>query len=163
MIPKKQLDRSLGPLVRNFLKSYTLVAIGKASTFISSEQNRKQFGKVNVRIVESMIDRPIQDLLQPLLLSSNPSIDKLRVELFDYLRQLSTTDTDVNDAHLIIDDYITFIYDLVGTRSIKSLGDGDGEGEGGVDLIRILDSSPTLENTTNRLLQKIISIEKESQ
>eukprot|EP00751_Fragilariopsis_kerguelensis_P038320 CAMPEP_0170932822 /NCGR_PEP_ID=MMETSP0735-20130129/17175_1 /TAXON_ID=186038 /ORGANISM="Fragilariopsis kerguelensis, Strain L26-C5" /LENGTH=456 /DNA_ID=CAMNT_0011335301 /DNA_START=121 /DNA_END=1491 /DNA_ORIENTATION=- len=176
---KQQLDRSLGPLVRNFLNSYTLVAIGRASTYIRSPTNRQQFGKVNVRIVESMIHRPIPDLLQPLLLSNSNSksnsssssiVDKLCIEVFDYLRQLNTNNNDDsdedNEAQLIINDSLTFIYDIIGTRSIASIGkENEGEGEGGtsLDLHRIFDSSPTLETTTNQFLQKLSAINNETE
>ena len=145
---KKQLDNTLGPSLRNFLKGYTSIAIGRASTFILSDTNKKQFNKANKRLIESIVNRPLSDLLEPLS-SSNDSIVKLRIEFFDYLRQLSSSDEDTDTD--IINDYITFIYDLVGNKSISSVG---------FDINRILDSSPTLESTSNQILQKIISESK---
>jgi hypothetical protein len=148
---KKQLDNTLGPSLRNFLKGYTSIAIGRASTFILSDTNKKQFNKANKRLIESILYRPLSDLLEPLS-SSNDSIVKLRIEFFDYLRQLSSSDDDKDgddtDTDTIINDYITFIYDIIGDKSISSVG---------FDINRILDSSPTLESTSNQILQKIIS------
>jgi len=135
---KKQLDRTLGPSLRNFLKSYTNVAIGRASGFVLSDQNRKAFGKANARLLRSILDRPLQDLLPE---SSDPSIVKLRTEFFDYLRQLGNADS--SD----LEDYATLVYDLIGDKSLDSAG---------LDVHRVLDASPTLESTANRILDDVM-------
>jgi len=136
---KKQLDRTLGPSLRNFLKGYTNVAIGRASGFVLSDKNRKAFGKANARLLQSILDRPLKDLLPE---SSNPSIVKLRIEFFDYLRQLGN-----NEDSSDLEDYATLMYDLIGDNSLDSVG---------LDLHRVLDASPTLESTANRIFEDAI-------
>lgn len=135
---KSQLDRTLGPTLRSFLKGYTIIAIGRASSFVLSDQNRKAFGAANARLLKSILDRPLQDLLP---LSSNPSIAKLRSEFFGYLRQLNQEDS--SD----IEDYAALLYDLIGDKSLDSVG---------LNVHRVLDASPTLESTANRILDKAI-------
>jgi hypothetical protein len=133
---KKQLDRTLGPTLRNFLKGYTSVAIGQAAGFVLAEQNTKAFGSANARLLGSILDRPLKDLLPE---SSNPSIAKLRTEFFGYLRNLG--DDDSSD----LEDYAALVYDLVGDKSLDSLG---------LNVNRVLDASPTLESTVNRILNE---------
>jgi len=133
---KKQLDRTLGPSLRSFLKGYTSVAIGRAAGFVLSEQNRRAFGTANARLLESILDRPLEDLLPE---SSNPSIVKLRTEFFGYLRNLGEEDS--SD----LEEYAALIYDLIGDKSLDSLG---------LNVHRVLDVSPTLESTANRILDE---------
>ena len=135
---KAQLDRTLGPTLRNFLKSYTNVAIGRASGFVLSEQNRRAFGSANARLLKSILDKPLEDLLPE---SSNPSIAKLRTEFFGYLRNLGAEDS--SD----LEEYAALVYDLVGDKSLDSLN---------LNVHRVLDASPTLENTANRILGEVI-------
>lgn len=135
---KSQLDRTLGPTLRNFLKGYTTVAIGRAAGFVLSEQNRRAFGSANARLLKSILDRPLEDLLPE---SSNPSILKLRTEFFGYLRGLGKEDS--SD----LEEYAALVYDLVGDKSLDSLG---------LSVHRVFDASPTLESTANRLLDEVI-------
>ena len=135
---KAQLDRTLGPTLRSFLKGYTTVAITRAAGFVLSEQNRRAFGSANARLLQSILDRPLDDLLPE---SSNPSIVKLRAEFFGYLRDLGREDS------LDLEKYATFVYDLVGDKSLDSLG---------LNVHRVFDASPTLESTANRLLDEVI-------
>jgi len=135
---KSQLDRTLGPTLRNFLKGYTTVAIGRAAGFVLSEQNRRAFGSANARLLKSILDRPLEDLLPE---SSNPSIVKLRTEFFGYLRELGKEDS--SD----LEEYAALIYDLVGDKSLDSLG---------LNVHRVFDASPTLESTANRILDEVI-------
>ena len=137
---KAQLDRTLGPTLRGFLKGYTTIAITNAAGFVLSEQNRRAFGSANARLLQSILDRPLDDLLPE---SSNPSIVKLRTEFFGYLRDLGREDS------LDLEKYATFVYDLVGDKSLDSLG---------LNVHRVLDASPTLESTANRLLDEVIEI-----
>ena len=136
---KAQLDRTLGPTLRTFLRGYTSVAIGQASGFVLSEQNRRAFGSANARLLQSILDRPLEDLLPE---SSNPSIVKLRTEFFGYLRDLGKEES--SD----LEEYAAFVYDLVGDKSLDSLG---------LNVHRVLDSSPTLESTANRILDEVIA------
>lgn len=135
---KSQLDRTLGPTLRGFLKGYTSVAIGRASGFVLSDQNRKAFGMANARLLKSILDRPLLDLLPE---SSNHSIAKLRTEFFGFLRGLGEEDS--SD----IEDYAELVYDLVGDKSLDSVG---------LNVQRVLDASPTLEKTANRILDDIV-------
>ena len=135
---KAQLDRTLGPTLRGFLKGYTTIAITNAAGFVLSEQNRRAFGSANARLLQSILDRPLDDLLPE---SSNPSIVKLRTEFFGYLRDLGREDS------LDLEKYATFVYDIVGDKSLDSLG---------LNVHRVLDASPTLESTANRLLDEVI-------
>mmetsp|Transcript_20259 Transcript_20259/g.44095 ORF Transcript_20259/g.44095 Transcript_20259/m.44095 type:complete len:376 (-) Transcript_20259:782-1909(-) len=136
---KKQLDRTLGPTLRTFLKGYTSIAIGRASSFILSDQNRRAFGAANSRLLKSVLDRPVQDLLRQ---SSDPSIAKLRTEFFGYLRQLNEEDS--SD----LENYADFVYDLIGDKSLDSVG---------LNVRRVLDASPTLESTANRIFDEAIN------
>ena len=140
---KFQLDRTLGPSLRNFLKGYTSIAITRAAGFVLSEQNRRSFGSANARLLQSILDRPLEDLLPE---SSNPSIVKLRNEWFGFLRDLGRDDNN-NNSSSILEEYAGLVYDLVGTKSLDSLG---------LNVHKVLDASPTLETTANRLLGEVV-------
>ena len=131
---KAQLDRTLGPTIRNFIKGYTAVATSRAAGFVLSEQNQRAFGTANARLLQSLLDRPLEDLLPE---SSNPSIAKLRSEFFGFLRDLGAEDS------VDLEEYATLIYDIIGDKSLDSLG---------LNVHRVLDASPTLERTANRIL-----------
>ena len=135
---KSQLDRTLGPTLRGFLGGYTSVAIGRAAGFVLSEQNRRAFGAANARLLQSLLERPLEDLLPE---SSNPSVAKLRDEFFGYLRNLG----DENSSDL--EEYAALVYDLIGDKSLDSLG---------LNVHRVLDASPTLESTANRILDEAL-------
>lgn len=135
---KVQLDRTLGPSLRNFLKTYTVVAISRASGFVLSEQNRRAFGSANARLLKSILDRPLEDLLP---VSSDPSVTKLRTEFFGYLQNLGEEES--SD----LEEYAILVYDLIGDKSLDSLG---------LNVHRVLDASPTLESTASRILDEVI-------
>jgi hypothetical protein len=116
------------------LRGYTTVAIGDAAGFVLSEQNRRAFGAANAKLLKSILDRPLKDLLPE---SSNPSIAKLRTEFFGYLRNLGA------DESKDLEEYTALVYDLVGDKSLDSLE---------LNVHRVLDASPTLESTANRIL-----------
>ena len=142
---KFQLDRTLGPSLRNFLKGYTSIAITRAAGFVLSEQNRRSFGSANARLLQSILDRPLEDLL---LESSDPSIVKLRNEWFGFLRELGREDDNNNNSSSsILEEYAGLVYDLVGTKSLDSVG---------LNVHKVLDASPTLETTANRLLGEVV-------
>jgi len=135
---KNQLDRTLGPTLRTFLKGYTSVAIGRAAGFVLSEQNQRAFGAANARLLGSILDRPLEDLLPE---SSNPSIVKLRTEFFGYLRNLG------GEESSDLEEYAALVYDLIGDKSLDSLN---------LNVHRVLDASPTLESTANRILDEAL-------
>ena len=150
---KTNLDRTLGPLVRTFLQSYTKIATNNALSFIitnnnNNNNNNNKFNQANGRIVKSLLNRPTTDLLQILDTNTNPSITELRIEAFKYLRQLKTNEG-ATTTTTIIDEYINIVYDLLGAKSIESIG---------IDINKVYDASPTLETTTERLLQNILAL-----
>ena len=124
---KRQLDRSLGPLVQSFLGQYTKIAVAQASDYILSPSNQKAFGTANVRLVSNILDRPINTLLPPSDLSEN-----LRVKTFDYVRSIESEE---------INQYVDFIYDFVGNKTVDRF----------VDVDRILEASPTLQKSIDSI------------
>jgi hypothetical protein len=129
---KRQLDRSLAPMVQNFLASYTKTAVMEAVEFILSPENRQLFGYANAKLVSNLLDRPVSSLLL-----SDGTGEKLLDTTFEYIRQ-----ADPND----LDKYIDFVYGYVGSKSIGSM----------VDVDRIIDSSPTLERTLDRVWSRAL-------
>ncbi|KAL3928412.1 MAG: hypothetical protein SGBAC_012664 [Bacillariaceae sp.] len=124
---KRNLDRTLGPLVQGFLRSYTKVAVLQASDFIMSPGNKKSFGNANARLVSNILERPVSSLLPPSQLAVS-----LRKDLFDYIRSVKVED---------VEQYADFVYDFLGDKSVSSA----------VNVNRILDSSPTLTSTLERI------------
>jgi len=124
---KRNLDRTLGPLVQGFLRSYTKVAVLQASDFIISPSNKQSFGNANVRLVSSILERPVSSLLPPSGLAAS-----LRKDFFNYIRSLKVED---------VEQYADFVYDIFGDKSVNQA----------VNVNRILDSSPTLTNTLERI------------
>lgn len=127
---KKQLDRSLGPLVQNFLKTYTLIAVIQASDYILSPSNRNAFGSANQKLLQSVLGRPINSLLPPGEMS-----EKILASGFEYVRKAEGAQ---------FETYIDWVYDLLGDKSV----------DGFVDTDRILDASPTLKKTLDKLWTK---------
>lgn len=134
---KKQLDRSLGPLVQNFLGTYTKIAVAQASEYILSPSNRKSFGIANARLVSNILDRPINSLLPPSGLS-----DDLRVKAFEYLRGVKTED---------LTEYVDFVYDLAGDKNVDRF----------VDVDRVIQASPTLQRSIDSVWTRALEAKKE--
>lgn len=124
---KKQLDKTLGPLVKSFLNTYTKVAVGEASNFVLSPANRKMFGSANQRLAESLIDRPLAQLLP-----SGEMTAKLRDDAFEYIRAVEVDD---------FQEYVSFVYGFLGDKSLDAA----------VDVGRVLESSPTLRRTVDHI------------
>jgi hypothetical protein len=120
---KRQLDRSLGPLVQNFLATYTKIAVMQASDFILSPENRNAFGSANAKLVSSLLGRPVNSLLPP-----GDTGEKILAATFEYLRKVDSDD---------FDEYIDFIYGFAEDKSLDRL----------VNVDRLVDSSPTLQKT----------------
>lgn len=123
---KKNLDRTVGPLIQSFLRSYTKIAVIEVSDFVLSPRNQKIFGGANVKLVSSIISRPVNSLVPP----SDMTV-KLRKDLFDYVRTVDSSD---------VEDYVTLCYDILGDKSVDDLG----------NINRVIDSSPTLQKTIDR-------------
>lgn len=130
---KRQLDRSLGPLVQNFLSTYTKTAVVQAIDIILSPENRQSFGSANAKIVSSVLDRPVNSLL-----SSGDMGEKVLRTTFDYLREVDPDD---------FAKYIDFVYDYLGEKSVDRL----------VYVDRIIDSSPTLERTLDSFWTRAVN------
>ena len=130
---KRQLDRSLGPLVQNFLATYSQTAVKEAVDFILSPENRQSFGNANAKLVASVLDRPLNSLFL-----SEGMGEKWINTTFDSIRQVDSNDD--------FDQYIDFVYENVGHKSIGSV----------VDVDRVMDASPTLERTLDRLWSRAL-------
>jgi hypothetical protein len=124
---KKQLDRSLGPLVQNFLGAYTTIAIKQASDYVLSPANQKAFGGANVKLISSLLDRPINSLLPASEMS-----EKLKTDSFEYLRSVQVDD---------LEGYVDFVYDFAGDKSLDRV----------VDVDKLLEASPTLQRTIDNI------------
>jgi len=129
---KKQLDRTLGPLVQGFLGTYTKVAVLEATDFVVSPTNRKAFGSANVKLVLSLLERPANSLYPGSEITS-----KLKDEVFAYLRNV-----DIEE----LDGYLTILYDLIGGKSVGKV----------VNVDQILSTSPTLRRTIDGLWDRAL-------
>jgi len=127
---KRQLDRTVGPLIQNFLREYTKVAVGEASDFVMSPTNRKAFGNANARLVLSLMKRPVNSLVP----QSDVTV-KLREDAFEYVRKTNSDD---------LKEYVTFVYDLLGDKSVSKA----------VNVDRVLSASPTLQKTLDNMWEK---------
>mmetsp|Transcript_22551 Transcript_22551/g.64881 ORF Transcript_22551/g.64881 Transcript_22551/m.64881 type:complete len:346 (+) Transcript_22551:143-1180(+) len=130
---KRNLDRTVRPLIQGFLKSYTSIAVGQASDFVMSPANRKMFGQANQKLVASILDRPVNTLLPPGDMAS-----QLIVDVFEYVRNVETED---------LRQYVEFVYGYVGNKSI----------ERAVDVERVLEASPTLKRTVDNVWSRATS------
>jgi len=130
---KKSLDRTVGPLIQGFLREYTKVAVAEASEFVLKPSNRKVFSSANVKLVSTLLQRPVNTLLP----SSELSV-KLRDEVFEYLRQVKVED---------IEEYVDFVYELLGDKNVDYF----------TDVNKVIDASPTLQKTLDRLWENAIN------
>ena len=130
---KKSLDRTLGPLVQSFLGTYTKIAVLEAVEFVLSPSNRKSFGSANVRLVSSLLERPVESLFPPV-----ETTNKLKNNAFEYLRNVSMDE---------VEQYLGYVYDFVGDKSLDSV----------INVDRLLDSSPTLRRTVDSLWDRALN------
>ena len=133
---KRSLDRTVGPLIKTFLQSYTKVAVLEASDFVLSPGNRKIFGSANVKLASNILERPVNSLVP-----SSDMTSKFRNDAFEYLRCVKMTD---------LEEYVTFCYDLVGDKSVDDA----------FDVNRIIDASPTLQKSIDIVWTKAVNAEK---
>lgn len=130
---KRNLDRTLGPLVQGFLKGYNRVAISQAVDFVLSPANRDAFNSANVKLVSSLVDRPINTLF-PADIGN-----KLIKDAYGYVRNANIEE---------IENYVALVYDIIGDKSIENV----------VDVKRVLVASPTLQKTVDNLWTKAIEV-----
>ena len=145
---KRNMDRTLGPLLRTFLSGYTRVAIRQAVEFVVSEENASAFGKANAKLVTYLLEeRTVADWIP----DSNVLV-QWREEVWAYLVGLeggggenkSNDGKSINKNHdqqKVVEQSIDWIYDILGDKCIE---------DGGVNVNDILDASPTLEMSLGR-------------
>jgi hypothetical protein len=103
------------------------VAVLQASDFVISPSNQKTFGNANVRLVSSILDRPLSSLLPPSEITF-----KLCSDAFDYIRNVNVDE---------VEDSANFLYELLGDKSVSKA----------LDVDRIMEASPTLTRTIDRI------------
>lgn len=134
---KQQLDKSLGPLIQNFLKVYTKVAIQEAIDFVLA--NEALFSSANQNLVKNLLNRPINTLVP-----SKDVSDELKNQVFVYIR---------NDVNMTtVERYLDLVYDVL---EEKSLGDA-------VNVNTVLDASPTLSAILDSVWTKMKSADEAS-
>lgn len=137
---KRNMDRTLGPLLQRFLSGYTRVAIRQAVDFVVSEENSSSFGKANARLVSYLLEkRTVADWVP-----EEKTMGEWREEAWSYLVGLETDGDGENggkvkeDQKKVVEQGIDWVYDLVGDKCVE---------DGGVNVNEILDASPTLERS----------------
>ena len=135
---KRNMDRTLGPVLQGFLSGYTRVAIRQAVDFVVSEENASAFGKANARLVSYLLEkRTVADWLP-----EEKVLAEWREEAWTYLVGLEEGDGEgekvKEDQRELVERAIQWTYDLVGDKSIA---------DAAVDVNAILDASPTLERS----------------
>ena len=137
---KRNMDRTLGPLLRTFLSGYTRVAIRQAVDFVVSDENASAFAKANVKLVTYLLEeRTVADWIP-----DTNVMGKWREEVWAYLEGGENNvdaKSDKNDQKKVVEQSIDWIYDILGDKCIE---------DGGVNVNEILDASPTLEMSLGR-------------
>lgn len=142
---KRNMDRTLGPLLQSFLSGYTRVAIRQAVDFVVSEENASAFGKANARLVGYLLEkRTVADWIP-----EEKVLAEWREEAWAYLVGLEEGDGDGGkvkaDQKMVVEQSIEWVYDLVGDKCIE---------DGGVNVDEILDASPTLERSLGQFWER---------
>jgi hypothetical protein len=140
---KRNMDRTLGPLLQRFLGGYTRVAIRQAVDFVVSEENASAFGKANARLVSYLLEkRSVADWLP-----EESVLAEWREEVWLYLVGLEdgTGNGVKDDQKKIFDQSIEWVYDLVGDKCIEDVG---------LNVDTILDASPTFEKSLGKFWQR---------
>ena len=125
---KRNMDRTLGPLLRQFLSGYTRVAIRQAVDFVVSKENASAFGNANANLVGYLLKKRSVSAWIP----EDKVLTEWRHDVWDYVVNLEHG----SDNQKIINQSIEWVYDLVGDKCID---------DAGVNVGNVLDSSPTLE------------------
>lgn len=128
---RRSIDKSLGPLVQNFLGTYTKIAVLQASDFILSPSNRKVFTSANVKLVSNILDRPLNSLVP-----SSEVNEKLKKDTLLYLRNADMES---------VEKYLTYLYKWTGDKCANDF----------VDVDMLLEVSPTLQRTLENIDERI--------
>eukprot|EP00580_Thalassiosira_gravida_P009902 CAMPEP_0201648270 /NCGR_PEP_ID=MMETSP0493-20130528/37315_1 /ASSEMBLY_ACC=CAM_ASM_000838 /TAXON_ID=420259 /ORGANISM="Thalassiosira gravida, Strain GMp14c1" /LENGTH=179 /DNA_ID=CAMNT_0048123873 /DNA_START=87 /DNA_END=626 /DNA_ORIENTATION=+ len=137
---KRNMDRTLGPLLQQFLSGYTRVAIRQAVDFVVSKENSSAFGKANARLVSYLLEKRTVTEWIP----EEKVLAEWREEVWSYLVGLEEGGDDGDstkvkeDQKKVVDQSIDWVYDIVGDKCVE---------DGGVDVNEVLDASPTLERS----------------
>ena len=147
---KRNMDRTLGPLLQRFLSGYTRVATRQAVDFMVSEENASSFGKANVRLVSYLLEkRTVADWLP-----DESLLAEGREEVWKYLVGLESGDGNViikDDQKKIVEQGIEWMYNLAGDKSIEDVG---------LNINDILDASPTLERSLGKFWHTCLTASK---
>ena len=152
---KRNMDRTLGPLLQRFLSGYTRVAIRQAVDFVVSEENASAFGKANARLVGYLLEkRSVADWIP-----EERVLEEWKGEVWEYLVGLEegSGSGDGNsvvkeDQKRVVEQSIDWTYELVGDKCVQDLG---------FDVDVILDASPTLERRLGEFWQRCQNASKE--
>lgn len=130
---KRNMDRTLGPLLQRFLSGYTRVAIRQAVDFIVSEENASSFGKANAGLVSYLLEkRTVMEWIP-----EDETLNKWRDDVWEYLVGLEEDDNENREERWkILEQSVDWTYDLVGDKCVVDFG---------VDADTVLDRSPTFE------------------
>lgn len=140
---KRNMDRTLGPLLQMFLSGYTRVAIRQAVDFVVSEENASAFGKANARLVSYLLEkRTVADWLP-----EESVLAEWREEIWSYLVGLEDGAGNgvKDDQKKIVEQSIEWVYDLVGDKCIEDVG---------LNVDNILNASPTFEKSLGKFWQR---------
>ncbi|KAL3792494.1 hypothetical protein HJC23_008416 [Cyclotella cryptica] len=145
---KRNMDRTLGPLLQRFLSGYTRVAIRQAVDFVVSEENASAFGKANARLVGYLLEkRSVAEWIP-----EERVLEEWKGEVWEYLVGLEEgsgsgdgKSTVKEDQKRVVEQSIDWTYELVGDKCVQDLG---------VDVDVILDASPTLERGLGEFWQR---------
>lgn len=137
---KRQLDRTLGPLVQRFLGAYTRVAVGQAADFVVSGENADAFGKANVRLVQYLLQgRTVAEWIP-----ERKTTEGWREDAWEYLRRQEKDGNDGDSVEKMeerkkdVERYVVLVYDFLGDKCAQ---------DAGVDVDAVLDASPALERS----------------
>lgn len=131
---KQSLDKSLGPLIQTFLQAYTSITVRESVDFVLSEDNQRAFASANVKLVSSLLDRPINRLIL-----SETATQKVIDDTFAYLQN------DVSEED--VERFVDAVYDVLHDKTIQNA----------VNVDKVLEASPTLQRTLDRLWETAVA------
>eukprot|EP00617_Octactis_speculum_P019036 CAMPEP_0185763802 /NCGR_PEP_ID=MMETSP1174-20130828/22698_1 /TAXON_ID=35687 /ORGANISM="Dictyocha speculum, Strain CCMP1381" /LENGTH=282 /DNA_ID=CAMNT_0028446041 /DNA_START=93 /DNA_END=941 /DNA_ORIENTATION=+ len=110
---RKELDRTLGRQVKGFLGSYSKLATEQLATLVLSEANAAGFRTATRKIVEQVLERPVNSLLP-----SPATAEEIRNTAWDMANQ---------PLPLADDEIIERVYSTFGDVKVEDLGIEDVE------------------------------------
>ena len=110
---KKAIDGTVGEQLKTFLSTYNRIAIQRLIDFILSNDNRKNLAKANRNVIESIIKRPINQLIP---ITNTELKLKLKANIWASIITISKSPSDFYP--IISTFYVTY-----GTRQLSFLTD----------------------------------------